>query len=74
MQDTKELLNIALDILDGKDRELDIKEFKSFCDLDLSSQISTITGSGKGNVSENDLSVSSQKAQECFDEIKKSFI
>jgi len=68
------LLGVVKNILEDKEVSLSVTDFESFKKLKLDSKISTITGSGKGNIADNDNSVECTKAQEYFDEIKKSFV
>ena len=69
MEDTK-LLKIAEDILNSKKVSLNARDFKSFKNLELDTDNSTITGAGKGEPTGADNSVQCVDAQKIFDIIK----
>ena len=69
-----ELIDNLLAIADDKEISLNIENFNSFTDVKLDSNLSNITGSGKGNVVDEDRSIDFEKSQRSIDEIKKLFI
>ena len=69
-----ELLDNLLNIADMKDVKLEVKNFKSFTDIKLDSDLNNMTGSGKGNIVDEDKTIDFKKAQSSIDEIKKLFV
>ena len=69
-----ELLDNLLNIADMKDVKLEVKNFKSFTDIKLDSDLNNMTGSGKGNIVDEDKTIDFKKAQSSVDEIKKLFV
>ena len=69
---SKELLDKLIDLVDGKDVKLDVHNFKSFTDFKLGSELSDITGSGRGNVAKQDNSGYKKKeVKKLIDAIKR---
>lgn len=69
-----ELLDNLLNIANMQDVKLEIKNFKSFADIKLDSDLNNMTCSGKGNIVDEDKTIDFKKAQSSIDEIKKLFV